>query len=137
MLKFVISNNREIYVSNYELKEIITTELSNNIYYKHNNVLKDINLLLFFQKSLFCLEKLKRIAYYILFFTENIVFTSYIYSKSLDLNDALNYLESQKKLLKNLRILYYEIKKSRNYKEIYKNIDKMINYCRDFAIDPF
>jgi len=135
---FTLVGGREITASKDEIDFFITTKLSNNFYWRFNNMLDKETLNNFFNERLTELTKLRQISYYILFYSENLCFTSYLYVKAVDgERKAKEYMKHHKKLLKELRKLHKQNEKISDVRKLRRNLYKMIFKALEYAIDPF
>lgn len=135
-IKFLLMNGREITLTKEELSKIITTELSNNIYWLYNKKLSHDEVRKFFRAMVHDSdiepEILDKIASYILFFVENTTLTVYLYK-----NKDKQYLEEQLQILKELREKYKTVIKTKSLQEKKEIIDDMLEICLGRGIDPF
>ncbi len=111
---------------------IITTELKSNPYWMYSGLLTKKEVLEFFKKKEDTrAELLDKVAYYILCYAENVVLAGTFLAKDL------MYLQESESFLDELRDLYEKVKNTKDSKEKYKHVKKMIDTCLDHNIDPF
>jgi len=136
MLSFVLVNGREVKASHGEVQFFISTFLAANPYWRSNNMLSKEEVLRFLDGK--ADEKLlDRIAYYILFYAENICFSAYLHVKAAEGKQrAVEYMQQHKNFLEKLRLMKKTVNGLKKEAK-YKMIHKMINLCLEYAIDPF
>ena len=135
---FILVGGREITASKDEIDFFVTTQLSNNFYWRHNKMLSQDLVKGFFNKQIKDKTLLRKISYYILFYAENLCFTAYLYTKVVDgKTKAKEYMKRHEKLLKELRELHKLNNKTEDINKLYGQIHKMIFKCLAYAIDPF
>lgn len=135
MPKFIVVGDKEAEVSNDFIKELVTTDLSNNPYWMHNSMLSKEEVSQFLNGNVSDPVLLNRIAYYTLFFSENIVFSTCLLIKANEgEKDMMEHAELHKPVLQEIRSLYEKaVDSTENKTEI---IRKMISVGRVYAIDP-
>ena len=129
---FILANGMKVYVDDETIKKIITIRLSDNPYYEYSGFITRNEVQRFLEGSRD--KKLhKKINRYIVFYAENIIFSTYLYlkasaeySKGNGKDDSEPYLKQMQPFLQKLRKLY---KKNEDPK-------KLINLCLQHAIDP-
>jgi len=119
---------------------IISTELSNKIYWMHNGMLTKEEVKEFFDYRLANIEVIdyqlvQKVAYYTLFYSENIVFTTYLGMKARG-EDTKEYLEENLEMCKKLRWSKSNLDNTSDVKEATGIVDNMINVCLDYGTDP-
>ncbi len=119
------------------IREVITVELTNCFYWSCPNIDVDYSDVMEFLGGSRDPELLRRIARYILVYTENLVLPNYVYMKaSMGSEKARAYLDSMKSLLMKLRRLY-RILNMEPYGMYRELVDQMLQTCLDHGIDPF
>lgn len=92
----------------------------------------------FFWREITDIKILRKISYYILFYAENLCFTSYLYVKVTEGNKrAKEYMENHKQLLEFLRKLHKINENETSIEKLYRNIHVMIFEALKYAVDPF
>jgi hypothetical protein len=124
VMSFTLMNGKRVAIQTKLAKRIITTELSNQIYWMHNGMLTREEILDFLENR-YDEELLKKIAYYILFFAENLVFTNILFTASESEKEMQDYLKAHIPLLEKLRELYRSCK-----------VAEMLDECMEMGIDP-
>ena len=136
--EFILPSGISVRVSEREIAEIVTTGISNRPYWQYCGFIEPQEVYDFLSRKLSDKKKLEKIAYYILFYAENVVFSVYanIKGNQSDL-DALQYKEFMMPLLVELRKMYKQVQQANSVDEIYNIIDKMIAKCLSYCVDPF
>ena len=133
VLRFRVIGGIPVKVPVDKVKEIITTELSNSFHYQFSEVVTKEEVLMFLN-NVADNKTLKKIAYYVLFYTENLVFSVYLLILAREgLKRAEEYLKEHKELLEKLREIYKEVKTAPSHDQV----QKMLDLCLNYAIDPF
>lgn len=135
-LVFEVVGGKKVELSSEEVKEIVTTELSNNPFWRSNGMLTRDEVLTFLEKSA-DLDLVKRCCYYILFYAENIVFSAYLLQRANFPEQAENYKKHMLPALERLRKLYDEVKATDDLRMAYEIADEMVNASLQAVIDPF
>lgn len=136
--EFILPSGVTVTVSEREVDEIITTGLSNRFYWRFCGFVDAVDVFEFLDRKLRDKKKLEKIAYYVLFFAENVVFSVYVNIKgNVDEAEAYRYKLSMMPVLKKLREHYNRVKRTEDVDEIYNIINKMISLCLNHGMDPF
>lgn len=123
-------------VSEDVVKEIISVELTNCFHWQCPSIDLDYSGVMDFLEGKPDLGLLKKVARYILVYTENLVLANYVYQRILNPGNADKYLESMKPLLHELRRLY-ELLQGKPYDVYRPLVDEMLSLCLRYGIDPF
>ena len=120
-MKFILANGKTVTVDPNLVQSIVTTQLLPNPYWMYSKLLTedDVERFLNHDSDPKLLEKVR---YYILCYTENIVFINFLYIKAKDPKMAISYLKRMKDLLRTLRKM--------------KDPYEMLRLCLDWGIDP-
>lgn len=130
-----VKTAKPVKIPESKLREIVTTRLESNPYWRFSKALTREEVEAYLKGTRYP-ELLKKVAQYILFYAENIVFSSYLIIKAFEGDErAEEYLESMKPLLNDLR------EHCRNLPEepeiLRKAVEHMVFECVDCGIDPF
>ncbi len=118
------------------VKEVISIELTNCFHWRCPNTGIDYSDVMEFLEGSRDLGLLKKIARYILVYTENLVLSTYMYMKMQNPRAANEYLDTMKLVLHKLRNLYQLLQRKPH--DIYHElVEQMLHTCLDNGIDPF
>ena len=136
--EFILPSGISVRVSEREITEIVTTSISNRPYWQYCGFIEAQEVINFLEKKLRDKKKLEKIAYYILFYAENVVFSVYVNIKGNQSDlDAQQYKQFMMPLLKKLREFYKEVQQTEDIDTIYSIIDRMISLSLRYCVDPF
>jgi len=127
---------KKVELSLEEVKEIVTTKLSNNPFWMNNGMLTKEEVRAFFDRSA-DLDLVKRCCYYILFYAENVVFLTYLFQRANFPEIAENYKKHMMPTLERLRKLHERAKAASDLSAAYEIAEEMINASLQAVIDPF
>jgi len=130
VMGFTLMNGKRVAIKTKLAKRIITTELSNSIYWMHNGMLSRSEVLKFLERKA---ERnlVKKVCHYILFYAENLVFTNVLFTAGEGEREMQDYLSVHLPLLEKLRKLYSSV--DNNPQRI---AEEMLSNCLDMGIDP-
>ena len=135
-LVFEVVGGKKVELSLGEVKEIVTTKLSNNPFWMNNGMLTKEEVRAFFDRSA-DLDLVKRCCYYILFYAENIVFSAYLFQRANFPEIAENYKKHMMPALERLRKLHEKAKAASDLSAAYEIAEEMIYTSLQAVIDPF
>ena len=132
-MRFTLASGKTVDVPESKIREIVTTTMTPNPFWRYSRLLTEGEVMSFLQGSSDP-KLLKRVAYYILVYAENITLSGYLYGLAEDSpSGAETYLGHMKPLLELLRSL-----NSLASREPSRDLVKaMIEECLREGIDPF
>ena len=132
MLTFILANGRRVRVRHELVKSIVTTRLSNRYYWAYTPDVREAVKLFLDGYRGECL--LRKVAWYILYYTENHVLTTYLYILVNDgEHEADRYLNLMFKLLEKLRDIYKSVCRKPEAEKVHAMVFEVLRY----GIDPF
>jgi len=153
VMGFTLMNGKRVAIKTKLVKRIITTELSNQIYWMHNGMLTEDLVMRYLnpKEEVIYDHELKKVAYYILFFAENLIFTNILFTASEGEKEMQDYIKTHIPLLEKLRELYKGFDKIEALYELSEDeqdalagqvpsawgiVTRMMELCLDMGIDP-
>jgi len=137
-LEFIIPSGKSVRVSISTVSHFITTGLSNMYHWRYCDFISVDDVTQYLSGNVSSIKTLRTIAYYILFFAENLTFSVYVNIKgNLGEEAAENYKRHMTTLLTKLRRMHAKIKSCSDIEEGKRIVDGMLEECLKNAIDPF
>ncbi|MDD4984892.1 MAG: hypothetical protein PHQ43_03745 [Dehalococcoidales bacterium] len=135
-MKMILANGNTVEVTELETKEFIT-EIATpipNAYWKHSGLLNQAEVLRFL-KGASSPDELKKVARYLLIYTENLAFSAYLFNKANG-GDPDGPKDFTMPAIRKLRELYRNVLSSQPTEPVSHNVKDMLNVCRKIGIDP-
>lgn len=133
-MELELANGQHVQVSQEEASEFITQVLIPNPYWRYSGLLTEVEVMRFLGRRS-TEEELKKVARYLLTYTENLSFTAYLFDKSegkLNLSREFNM-----PVIKKLRELYQKIiDNSYNTPLVSQLVNEMEHVCMEIGADP-
>lgn len=127
----MLANGKTVEVSPEEVNDFITAILIPNAYWRRSGYLSEEEVMRFL-KGDSDRDELKKVARYILVYTENLAFAAYLFDKSEGNPDQTK--EFNMPALKRLREVYQKV--STNHSNHSNLVNEMENICLEIGADP-
>ena len=133
-MRIVLANGKTVEASPEEMSDFVTAVLIPNAYWRHSGYLSEEEVMRFL-KGGSERDELKKVARYILVYTENLAFSAYLFGKAEGKPDESK--EFNMPALKKLRGLYRVVMKNRQSKTgLQRIVNEMENVCLEIGADP-
>lgn len=131
--KMILANGSKVKVTLKEIRDFITEMPSPipNAYWRHSELLSEEEVMRFLKRES-SEDEVRKIARYLLIYTENLAFTGYLFDKSESKPDQTR--EFNIPALKKLRELYQKVKDNRH--DISPLVNEMESVCMQIGADP-
>jgi len=134
-MHLILANGQTVKVSLKELRDFITAMPSPipNAYWRHSELLTEQEVMRFLAGES-SREELKKVARYLLIYTENLAFTAHLYDKSEGHNGSR---DLNMPALEKLRGFYRTISNGRQSRDgIARLVNEMESVCLEIGADP-
>jgi hypothetical protein len=133
-LKMTLANGKSVEVSQTEIRDFITVTLIPNAYWRHSGYLSQEEVMRFL-KGESGQDELKKVARYILVYTENLAFSAYLFSKAEGKPDESR--EFNMPAIKRLRAVYQKVSVNHsNNSKLLNLVSEMERVCLEIGADP-
>lgn len=135
-MEMILANGNKVKVSLGELRDFITEMATPipNPYWRHSELLSEEEVLRFL-KGESTQDEFKKVARYLLIYTENLAFTGYLFDKAEGKPDQTR--EFNMPAVKKLRELYQKTTNGRQSKlELSQTVNQMESICLKIGVDP-
>jgi len=132
-VNLILASGKKVEVSWDEIKDFITQLLIPNAYWRHSELLTEQEVMRFLAGESDEGE-LKKVAQYILTYTENLAFSAYFFDKADGEPDRTQ--EFNMLAIKKLRELYRKVTENRLPLTLSDTVNKMESICLNIGADP-
>jgi hypothetical protein len=134
MVQFALMNGARVEVSREEVNEFITKILVPNPDWRHSGLLTEEERARYLKNEA-SQEDLKKVAWYILIYEENLAFSGYLFDRADGEPERTK--EFNMPALKKLREIYHRVTESqRTPEELAGDVHQMENVCLETGADP-
>ncbi len=134
MIHLTLANGKDVEVSQEEVNEFITQVLIPNPDWRYSGLLTQEEVMRYL-KGEGSRDELKKVAQYLLIYTENLSFTAYLFGKSEEHPDRGK--EFNMPAVKKLRELYQKVSDdTHQVLDISKDVHEMEAVCLEIGVDP-
>lgn len=133
-MNLTLANGKSVDISQAEIRGFISQILMPNAYWRHSGQLSEEEVMRFLKRESNHTE-LKKIARYILTYTENLAFTAYLFDKADGERDHTR--EFNMPALERLRELYRKVTDNRlTSLALSQTVNAMESICLEIGADP-